>query len=121
MFDILFFNVFNHYKVSLKRKANKIAIIYLTLVQISLFIIFGILFRLFCKQMNISAFSSEASWALSIIASIFFYFNNWMTYTGKKRMRIKTSVKNAKDYNIWLLWFLLIALFSLSAVLWQKL
>lgn len=121
MFDILFFNIFNYYKASLKRKANRVAVIYVSLVQFSLLILFGILFRLFCNQMKVSALSSEASWTLASLGALFIYFNNWMTYTGKKRMQIKPSVKNSTDYNIWLLWLLPIFISAFIATLWNKL
>lgn len=120
MFDILFFNVFNHYKSSSPKKANKIAVVYTSLIQILLLIILGMIFRMFCMQMNIAAFNSETSWIVSILASIFIYFNNWMTYTGKKRIKIKSGIKNSKDYNIWLLWFLPIIFFLLIVLLWSK-
>ncbi|MDT0558629.1 hypothetical protein RM697_08225 [Ichthyenterobacterium sp. W332] len=71
--------------------------------------------------MNISVLSSESSWAFSIMASIFIYFNNWMTYTGKKRIKIKPSIKNATNYNIWLLWSLPMAITFLCVLLWNKL
>lgn len=65
--------------------------------------------------------SSNKAWILFGVACIGLYFKNWIQYSGKKRIALnakKTKVKS-KSYNIYLLWFLPIAILGLSIILMQ--
>ena len=116
-FDSAYFYVFNYYKTSLKQKANRIAVFYITILQASLFLFLGVLISEFSKQMHVDIITSTNAWTLFAIASIFIYFKNWMLYTGKKRLIINAKLKNESDYNIWLLWVLPISITFLSILL----
>ncbi len=121
LFDILFYNIFSQHKAKYKQKANRIAIAYVTCLQIALLLLLGIFFAGFFKQMNMVTMSSTKAWTLFVLVSIFIYFKNWMQYTGKKRMMINAKMNKKKEehYSIWLLWFLPIAVFGLAYVLYQ--
>ncbi len=117
IFDSLFFNVFHHYKPKYKRKANTIALCYVSMLQISLLLFSGVVLAIFLNEMNTTTMSSEKAWSLFIMGSIFIHFRNWMQYTGKKRSIINAK-RNRKQlpqhYNIWMLWALLIGCLFLS-------
>lgn len=118
-FDQILFNVFNHFKKRFPKKANSIAIFYITFLQTSIVLFLGVFFSLFLSQMNVSTMSSNKAWILFIVVCIGFYFKNWIQYSGKKRIALnakKTKVRT-KSYNIYLLWFLPLAIIGLSVIL----
>ncbi|MDD7884670.1 hypothetical protein [Flavivirga sp. 57AJ16] len=121
LFDILFYNIFSKYKTKYKQKANNIAVIYVTLLQVTLLLLLGIFFAGFFKQMNMVTMSSTKAWTLFALMAVFLYFKNWMQYTGKKRMMInaKMNKKKTQYYSIWLLWTLPLAVLGLSYVVYQ--
>jgi hypothetical protein len=116
-FDSAYFYVFNYYKTSLKQKANRIAVFYITILQASLILFLGVLISEFSKQMHVDIITSTNAWTLFAITSLFLYFKNWMLYTGKKRLVINAKLKKQMDYNIWLLWVLPIGITFLSIIL----
>lgn len=120
IFDVLFYNVFHHYKPTKKKKANTIALYYITALQCSLVLLSGIVIAVFLGEMNKAPMSSSNAWTLFIMACIFLYFRNWVQYSGKKR-KILNAKKNSKaqpeHYNIWLLWLLLFGSILLSVIL----
>ncbi|WP_323787314.1 hypothetical protein [Psychroserpens sp.] len=117
-FDTIFFSVFNHFKATHKQKANTIAIVYLSLLQIALVLVLGVFFSIFLEQMHVTMFSASKGWTLFIMTSVFIYFRNWITYSGRKRkvLNAKTNKKQT-TYSIWLLWFLLLGTITLAIVL----
>nr|WP_321233671.1 hypothetical protein [uncultured Psychroserpens sp.] len=119
-FDLLFFNVFQHYKPTQKKKANDIALFYISTLQCSLLLLSGIVISIFLDEMNATAISSSKAWTLFIMASIFIFFKNWIQYSGKKR-RVLNAKRNSKHqpqhYNIWMLWSLLLGCIILSIIL----
>ncbi|WP_298756057.1 hypothetical protein [uncultured Psychroserpens sp.] len=120
IFETFFFNVFQHYKPTHKKKANSIALFYISTLQCSLLLLSGVLLSAFLNEMNSITLSSGNAWVLFVIGSIFIYFKNWIQYSGKKRkvLNAKRNSKNApQHYNIWLLWFLLLGSISLSIIL----
>ncbi|MFT5848463.1 MAG: hypothetical protein ACJARX_001992 [Psychroserpens sp.] len=117
IFDTLFFNVFQHYKPTQKKKANTIALYYITGLQCSLLLLSGIVVSSFLNEMNSGTMSSGNAWALFIMACIFLVFKNWIQYSGKKRKVLNAKLNNKKKpelYNIWLLWALLVSALVLS-------
>jgi hypothetical protein len=107
IFDRLFFNSFNHYKKGdNKSKANKIAILYITLVQASLLLVLGVFFAEFFSQMHVSTMSENKAWVLFIIASLMLYFKNWMQYSGKNRKVMNANQKKTHAYGIFTLWLI---------------
>ena len=110
IFDILFYNVFQHYKPTKKKKANTIALYYINLLQCTLLLISGVIITTVLNEINASTMSSGNAWMLFILSCIFLIFRNWIQYSGKKRkmLNIKfNSKKKPERYNIWLLWALL--------------
>ncbi len=123
IFDSLFFNVFNHYKAKHKKRSITFAVLYLTLLQLSIILVLGVFFAAFFNQMNIDTMSSDKGWALFIVTSFIVYFKNWIQNSGRKRsvMNAKLSKRKSRHYNIWLLWLLPICLIALSILLMQVL
>jgi len=117
VFDSLFFNVFEHYKPTKKKKANTIAMYYITSLQCSLLLLSGIFVSAFLNEMNSVTLSPGNTWTLFVMACIFIIFKNWIQYSGKKRKVLNAkfnSKKKSESYNIWLLWGLLISCIVLS-------
>ena len=120
MFDTIFYSVFKHYKPTRKRKANTIALFYISTLQCSLLLLSGIVIAVFLDEMNTSTISSGKAWFIFVMACVFIYFKNWIQYSGKKRSVInaKRHSKNQPEtYNIWTLWSLLIGSIVLSIIL----
>jgi hypothetical protein len=118
-FDAIFYSVFNHFKSTHKQKANTIAIVYLSLLQIALILVLGVFFSVFLEQMHVNTFSSSKAWTLFIMTAVFIYFRNWIVYSGRKRkvLNAKTNKNKYPIYNIWLLWALLLGCILLAFVL----
>ena len=121
LFDILFYNIFTQYKTKYKQKANNIAVTYVTFFQSTLILLLGVFFAGFFKQMNMVTMSSTKAWTLFVLMAVFFYFKNWMQYTGKKRMMIhaKMNKKKTGHYSLWLLWILPVATLGLTYIIYQ--
>ena len=119
VFDQLFFVVYTYYKTKFKRRANKIAVLYISIFQVSLVLLLGSFFAAFFKQMHIQMLTSSNGWLLFVMTSIFIYFKNWISYSGKHRMIInaKMSKKKKQKHNIVLLWVLPMASITLALIL----
>ncbi|WP_299225213.1 hypothetical protein [uncultured Psychroserpens sp.] len=118
-FDSIFYSVFKHYKGNQKQKANTIALLYISCLQIALILVLGVFISLFLKEMYVNTITSTKAWTLFIMASIFVYFRNWILYTGRKRklLNAKTHKNKVIVYNIWLLWLLLLGCIFLALIL----
>ncbi|MCL8008297.1 hypothetical protein [Gelidibacter japonicus] len=107
LFDQLFFNSFNHYKRgTYKKKANSIAIVYITIVQASFLLVLGVFFAEFFHQMHVSTMSATKAWILYALACLLLYFINWIQYSGKKRKIMNANQKKKSNYGIWTLWLI---------------
>lgn len=121
VFDQFYYSIFSFYKKRYKQKANTLALVYVSVLQISLVFLLGCFFAAFFNQMHANVMSSNNAWALFIIASIGIHFKNWMQYTGKKRMMINAKMikKKKPQTNIWLLWLLPIITLVLTYIVFQ--
>lgn len=107
LFDQLFFNSFNHYKNgTYKKKANTIAIVYITIVQASFLLVLGVFFAEFFNQMHVATMSATKAWVLFVLASLLLYFINWIQYSGKKRKIMNANQKKKSNYGIFTLWLI---------------
>jgi ABC-type uncharacterized transport system YnjBCD permease subunit len=122
IFDQFVFNVFHYYKPKLKKRANRIAIIYISILQSALILLFGVFFAAFFKQMHVTTMSSTKAWTLFVMVVLAVFFKNWMQYSGRKRkiLNAKLSKGKSRAYNIWVLWFLPLACVFLALLLHQK-
>lgn len=121
IFDQFVFNVFDHYKKGLGKKANRLAVFYITLLQASILLFLGVFFAVFLRQMHVATMSGEKAWTLFFISCIAIYFKNWIQYSGKKRISLnakKTKVR-MKTFNIYMLWILPFAIIGMSLILLQ--
>lgn len=121
MFDSLYLNVFNLYKPSLKQKANALAILYISLVQIGIYLLLMEFLMAFTKQMNLSGLSYGKFIFLIIAGCFVIYFRNWMVYTAKKRNVLKSKLKNQSGHSTIVLWLIPVVLLSFSVLFWIKL
>ena len=123
LFDQFYFNVFNYYKAKLKKRSITIAVLYITVLQLSIILLLGVFFAAFFRQMNVDTMKPDKAWVLFSIVSILIYFKNWIQFSGRKRsvMNAKLSKRKSKHFNIWLLWLLPICCIALSIILMQVL
>lgn len=117
IFDQLFFNSFNYYKKgTYKKKANTIAIYYITLVQASLLLVLGVFFAEFFHQMHVATMSTTNAWVLFVIVLMFLYFKNWIQYSGKKRKILNANQTKKSNYSVFTLWLIPIVAVFLAAL-----
>ncbi|QFZ54702.1 hypothetical protein FEZ18_07795 [Oceanihabitans sp. IOP_32] len=121
VFDQFYYSVFSFYKKRYKQKANTMALVYVSMLQISLLLLLGCFSAAFFSQMHADTMSSTSAWTLFAIASIGIHFKNWIQYTGKKRMMINAKMvkKKKPQTNIGLLWALPIIALALAFVMLQ--
>ena len=121
IFDHYFYSMFSFYKKRYKQKANTIALLYVSILQICLVFLLGVFFAKFFSQMHMDTMSATKAWTLFIIASVAIHFKNWIQYTGKKRMMINAKMvkKKKPQTNVWLLWVLPLATLGLAYVIFQ--
>ena len=121
LFDQLFFSVFKHYKEAQNKKANQIATIYISVLQCTLLLLFGVFFAGFFNQMNMNTMSQDKAITLFILACIFIFFKNWMQYAGRKRKVLNAKMLKRKSlgYNIWLIWILPLVCLGLTFIIYQ--
>jgi hypothetical protein len=86
-----------------------------------LLLLLGVFFSVFFRKMHVDAMAKDNARILFVLISGFLFFKNWMQYTGKRRMMLNAKMikKNKTLYNIWLLWFLPVAVLGLTYVLFQ--
>lgn len=117
--DQLFFNVYKCYNKHSKKRARFLAVIYISLFQITFLLLIGIFIATFLNQMNTYFMSSEKAWTLFIITIPIVYFKNWIQYSGRKGKIINANLSKTKNLslNIWMLWLLPLGLILLSIIL----
>lgn len=124
MFDKLFFRFQDHYKAKYKKKANSIAAVYISVLQISLVLFLGVLLSKFLNQMHVSSMSTTNAWILFVLIAIAIYFKNWMQYSGRtltvKKAKYKGGVNSIKQ-PIFVLWLVPIACLILVLILLKAL
>ena len=122
IFDQFALSVFNYYKPRFKQKANAIAVFYMSLLQSSILLLLGVFFAAFFRQMKVDTMSSSKAWTLFVLVSVFIYFKNWMSFSGKKRLVLnaKQTKRKSQQHNIWVLWILPPACIALSILLLTK-
>ncbi|TYB76023.1 hypothetical protein ES676_06110 [Bizionia saleffrena] len=100
-----FFSVFSHFKGQFKQKANTIALVYISALEIAIMFVLGCFFAAFLSQLNSDVMSSDKGWTLFVLIAIGIHFKNWIKYGGKKRkvMNAKFNRKKTAEHNIVLL------------------
>ncbi|WP_417866677.1 hypothetical protein [Xanthomarina gelatinilytica] len=121
LFDALFFNVFKHYKDAKSKKANQMATLYISILQVAILLVLGVFFAGFFNQMNMDTMSQDKAWFLFVLAAVFIFFKNWIQYAGRKRkvLNAKMLKKKGTNYSMVMLWLLPIACVVLALVILQ--
>lgn len=119
MFDNLFFKFIEHYKPKYKTKAKTVAALYITFLQISIVLVFGVFFSKFLKQFHVDTLSQSNAWLLFAITSVIIYFKNWMQYAGRSLTvkKAKKAISVQKDQSVWILWLLPFGCIALALIL----
>ena len=121
VFDQFVLSVFNYYKARYKRKANTIAVFYISILQISIVLLLGVFFAAFFGQMHVETMSSSKAWTIFVMVSFFIYFKNWISYSGKKRniLNAKNTKRKSQHHSIFVLWLLPIGCTALAILLYR--
>jgi len=117
MLDNFYIAVFNYYKQSLGKTSLKIALFYINLFELSLYLALSAFFLAFASQMKIPIMSMAKFWILFGLIGCFIIFKNWMRYNGKKRNVLKAKAKG--KHSIFLLWLLPIGCLAIAIILLQ--
>ncbi|MDA0317501.1 MAG: hypothetical protein O2906_08230 [Bacteroidetes bacterium] len=117
-FDRLYLSVFHQVKQFKPKLAARWARLYVSFFQLALFLLFGIFFMKFSKQMKLNILDDTSLWIVSLGIIVFIFFKNWMSYNGKKRnILISRNTKGTKPYSAITLIVFILALFALSFIL----
>jgi len=121
VFDWFFYYMFSRFKTRYKQKANTIALLYTSVLQIALVFLLGCFFAAFFSQLHVDAMSKDKAWVLFIMVSLAIHFKNWITYNGNTRkvMNAKFNKKKAPKYNFGLLFALPIICVAMGLLLLQ--
>ena len=84
LFDALFFNVFKHYKEAKSKKANQMATLYISILQVAILLVLGAFFAGFFNQMNMDTMSQDKAWFLFVLAAVFIFFKNFFNLRAFK-------------------------------------
>lgn len=116
-----FFSVFAHFKGRFKQKANDIALVYISALEIAISFVLGCFFAAFLSQMHADLMTSGKAWTLFVLVAIGIYFKNWMKYGGKNRkvLNAKFNRKKTAEHNIVLLLLLPFICFGFGVLLMQ--
>ena len=122
-FDRLYFNMLNEYKEIYKSKAKSIAYYYISFLQISLLILFGICLAFFLNEMNVRTMKQEKAWFVFIIAALIILFHNFIRYSGKKGKVVKANMHISKErsYGKFTLWIMPLCCLILAILIYTRL
>lgn len=118
IFDNFYISIFNHYKKTLGKKSINIALLYVSLLELSIALALGAFFMAFAGQMKMQVMSSTKFWVLYALIVLFVVSKNWMRYNGKKRMILNAKLKR-NHTSIYLLWVLPVGCIALAFILLQ--
>lgn len=119
-FDSLYLSVFQHIKQRKPKRAARWARLYVSLVQIALYLVLAVFFIKFAQQMKLNVLDDTSLWIVSIGAVGFILFKNWMSYNGKKRaVLVSKSIKRSKTHALLVLILIPLALFALAFILFK--
>lgn len=123
MLDHYYFKILNHYKPRFKSKAQTVALLYMILLQLSIIMAIAGFIVLFFAQMNQTIISKSGLWQFLTVLSMVLIFRNWFYYTGKNSVSIRSKIKNVtlKGRDVWTLWLLPVALFTLFILIYTRL
>lgn len=123
VFDKIYLFIFGHYKARFKQKANTIALIYTSILQITLLFLLGCFFAAFGSQMHVDTMSSNKAWFLFVLLSVGIHYKNWMGYSGQTRkvLNVKFNRIKTPEYNIIFLFVLPFIAIGLGFVFMQAL
>lgn len=85
LFDQFYISVYLKLKKHKPKLAARVARLYVSLLQIGLFLLLGLFFMKFCEQMKLTFLTTSNAWLLFVGIALFIVFKNWMGYNGKKR------------------------------------
>ncbi|QCE41443.1 hypothetical protein [Psychroserpens sp. NJDZ02] len=122
-FDQFFFTVFTAFKTKFKQKANTIALVYISILQIALCFLLGVFIATFLTKMNASTISSEKAWTLFVLSAMAIHFKNWLNYNGKARkvLNAKFNKSKTKKHSLIMLFSLPFVCLILGLILLQSL
>ena len=117
-FDQFFFSIFTVFKTRFKQKANTIALLYISTLQIALLFVIGVFFTTFLNKMHVNTMSIENTWILFVLFSIIIHLKNWMKYNGKSRKVLNAKFNKSKNsYNTSILLLLPVSCIVLGLIL----
>ena len=117
LFDQFYISVYLKVKKYKPKLAARAARFYVSFLQIGLFLLLGVFFMKFCKQMKMNFLTTSDAWLLLVGITIFILFKNWMGYNGKKRSVLFSKVsKRASQHSLLVLIIFQFLIYGLTFV-----
>ncbi len=91
IFNKLYLYIFSVYKDKYKQNANSIALVYISILQISLVFLSGVFLAVFLNQMHVRFMTLNKAVTVFVILGIIIHFANWMGYGGKSRKELNAK------------------------------
>lgn len=91
LFDQLYLQMFKRLQSSFKSKAQRFALVYVSVCHIAVILLIGVFFHKFLTQMNVVFLSATKAWIIFGMLSFFISFKNWINYSGRKHQIIKAK------------------------------
>jgi hypothetical protein len=118
MFDIYYIAFFNVLKSSFGKKAMKLALYYVSLLELSFYVLIAAFFAAFTSQMRLGVMSKSKVLILSVLGILFICFKNWIRYNGKRRNILSAKSKRRK-LKLWQLIMLPLVCLFLALIFFQ--
>ena len=91
MLDNYYITIFNHYKKRLGKRSLSIALLYINLLELSIYLAIGTFFLAFAKQMSTTTMSLTKFWILFVVVALFIVFKTGCAIMVKKEMYLIIS------------------------------
>lgn len=120
LFDQLFYNSFKFYEQkSNKANARRIAVYYITLVQLTLGLLVAIFLYIMAQRLNAGSVPLLNAMFMFLLAGFILYIKNSIQYNGKKQRILNAKLTKVPYFSIYTLWIIPIAS-TLLAILFMQ-
>ena len=118
MLDQFYLSVLNTLKKSAGKNAFTLALVYISLIEISILVMLGNFFTAFASQLHLTLMSRTKALVLFVLLSFFIIVKNWLRYNGKRRNVL--NARSKKTYAMWLLLLVPVFCMILAYIFYQS-
>lgn len=122
LFDQLFYNSFKFYKQkSNTASARRIAVYYITFVQLTLGLLLAIFLYVMAQRLNAGSIPLLNAIFIFTLVGFILYVKNSIQYNGKKQRILNAKLTKVPYFSIYTLWIIPIASMLLALLFMQAL